>query len=375
MVTVIDHAIAIPTRPATVWEQIREIAQNPIWQANCEQVQFLTTAHRGRGTRWRSTGSRGKEQVIEITAWYDGLGYEYRIVDGVPFSSNRGRIRLQDSPEGTIVQWTFSYELTGFMSGLRNTLSIRGGIDNNIVDGLRNLYTHIKNLKADETFIPEESKSYLKLAPDVSARSQYQPRYPSVLDSKVPKAAPISQAPTLQAQEMASLPIIEEPPIADDDTHPNQAIEPAAEIFAPKSVQSDSFVPKTVQAEALPSFDEPIIEEETVASPKPALSDTVPQISIPPVEETSSPAIESLTLGRDVNKMDTAKISVFEIFGLDKPSETEKVLTITEKPADPAPLAFSDPTPIKPDIEPEAPRRRGLRAALRRKLTNVRLPK
>lgn len=294
----------------------------------------------------------------------------------MPFASNRGRIRLQDSPEGTIVQWTFSYELKGFMSGLRNTLGVKGGIDKNIVDGLRNLYTHIKSLKADdETFIPEESKSYLRAAPDVSARSQYQPRYPSVLDSNIPKAAPISQAPTLKAQEMASLPSIGKPPIADDDTHPNRVIEPAAKIFAPKPVQSDSFVPKTIQAEPLPSFDEPI-EEETVTSPKPALTDTAPQVSISSVEEASSPAVESLTLGRDVDKMDTAKISVFELFGLDKPSETEKVVTISEKPADPAPsVAFSDPTPIKPDIEPEAPRRRGLRAALRRKLTNVRRPK
>jgi hypothetical protein len=366
MVTAIDHAIAIPTRPANVWEQIRDITKNPIWQVNCKQVQFLTSNRNGRGTRWRSTNSRGKEQVIEITAWYEGLGYEYRIVDGASFSSNRGRIRLQDSLEGTIVQWTFSYELKGFMSGLRNALTIKGSVDGEIVDGLRNLYTHIKNLKVDEPLVPEESKSYLKVAPDVTARQQYQPRYPSVLDSKPDNPIVPSQEPLQQAQ---IVPNIVEPPVAADDTEPNPSVKPIVEIPVSKPEADEMFKPKAIQAQELPRLDEPI-EIETASSPKPATIDTSP---VPTMQEKPvSPAVEEW----DVSKLDTAKISVFEVFGLEKPSETEKVFAISEKPAESAlSVSFRDQTPIKPDIDPEVPRRRGLRAALRQRLTKVRLPK
>lgn len=293
MTTMIDHAIAIPTRQANVWEQIRDIRKNPVWQANCKQVQFLTSNQSGRGTRWRIATAQGKEQVIEITAWYEGLGYEYRIVDGVPYASNRGRIRLQDSPEGTIVQWTFSYELKGFLSGLRNSLSIKGNVDSDIIDSLRNLYTHVKNLKADEQFVPEESKSYLKLAPDVDARSQYQPRYPSALDSRPEGEAISSQETLVSAQPVSSVPMIEEPPVAADDTQPNPSVQPAAELpVSPPPVQSDSFMPKTVQADTLPTLKD-LVEEETVTAPKPATSETKPA---PPVQASPSP-VEPLTPG------------------------------------------------------------------------------
>lgn len=367
MTTMIDHAIAIPTRTVNVWEQIRDIHKNPIWQPDCKQVQFLTSNQNGRGARWRSTTAHGKEQVFEITAWYEGLGYEYRIVDGVPFASNRGRIRLQDSPEGTIVQWTFTYELKGILSGIRNTLGVKNAIDNEIIDGLRNLYTHVKNLKADETFSPEESKSYLQHAPDVTARSQYKPRYPSALESQANREE--SPSPGSTVPSMAKVPTIEEPPIAQEDTKPNPSVQPAAEIPVPKTEADDMFKPKTVQAEPLPRLDEPV-EEETAVAPKATTTDTAPM-------QKPSTAVEPLSPGHEVSKLDTAKISVFEVFGLEKPSETERMGAIVEKPDEPtpAPKGFADLTPIKPDINPEVPRRRGLRAALRQKLTNVRLPK
>ncbi|MEO1645976.1 MAG: SRPBCC family protein, partial [Chloroflexota bacterium] len=167
MPTVIDHAIAIPTRPHYVWDVIRDIPQNPTWQPNSQRVQFLTSVKQGRGTRWRNTTPDNREQVFEITAWYEGLGYEYRIVDGSPYPKNRGRIRLQEAPEGTVVQWTFSYEVDGFFGSIRNSIGMRGNADKQVVEGLRQLYGYIKDARNDEAYDPEASKAFLREAPNV----------------------------------------------------------------------------------------------------------------------------------------------------------------------------------------------------------------
>ena len=56
------------------------------------------------------SGKGKNDVVVEISAWYDTLGYEYRIVDGAKFGENQGRIRLQEVAEGTLVRWIFQYE-------------------------------------------------------------------------------------------------------------------------------------------------------------------------------------------------------------------------------------------------------------------------
>ncbi|MDQ7035169.1 MAG: SRPBCC family protein [Anaerolineae bacterium] len=289
--TIIDHAIAIPTKQHNVWEQISDITKFPVWHVDTQAVSFLTTKHSGRGTRYRATTRRGRERVIEITAWYEGLGFEYIIVDGSPYASNRGRIRLQESTDGTIVQWTFTYELTGFLSGLRNSLVVRRGVDNDIIDNLRNIYTYIKELRGEEHFVPEEAKSYLKEAPDVLARSQYQPRYPSKSD---PKIQPVPETAT------AGVSGIIEPPLVEGDTKPNPSIQPeptppAEPISEPtflKDVPDFSQVPSETQVkpEPLPRLTEAETETESVTAPTPTVShestSALPiQAETPPVQK------------------------------------------------------------------------------------------
>jgi hypothetical protein len=430
MTTVIDHAIAIPTKQNNVWELIRDIAQNPDWQLDCQRVQFLSTSKTGRGTRWRNTTAKGKEQVIEVLAWYEGLGYEYRIVDGANFPNTRGRIRLQEAPEGTIVQWTFSYEVKGFMGSLRNNLSTKGQVDAEIIQGLRNLYTAVKESKSDERFVPEESKSYLREAPAVEERAQYQPRHPS----KVQEIVPVEDTdarfkPTRRST--GSMPAIIEPPIAADDTKPNAATQPdvlAITPEAPKAQPRPSMAEPDflrLMPEQMPqsnfspaSTPSPKLEEETAPAPPPLAIDTE---LLQPTTPMPQAKIEPLSPNRDISKVDTAQISVFELFGLPKPSETEKVRAIDDAPIaappvpnpQPAPVnlapsletvavnpapsldipaeelvppaessesvrvaaIFADQTPIIPDVEPESKRRRGLRASLRQRLAPVRLPK
>jgi uncharacterized membrane protein len=404
--TVIDHAIAIPTKQRNVWEHISDISKFPLWQVDVQTVSFLSTKHSGRGTRYRVTTSRGVEQVIEITAWYEGLGFEYIIVDGTAFTNNRGRVRIQESTDGTIVQWTFSYELTGFLSGLRNSLSVRRGLDSDIIDNLRNFYTYIKELRGEEKFTPEEAKSFMQDAPDVVARSQYQPRYPTKSETALP---PVPQ-PT-----QAAAPSIFEPPLAEEDTKPNPAIQQEPVPTVPtipeptflKDMPDFSQKPSAsqVKSEPLPLIEEAQIETETVTVPTPPpvaesrvistaqtameSMSTVEPVSEPTVSDAEADAIYTKPLAglAPVKATDTATISVFEIFGLPKPSETENLRTIQEEAPQLAledPLieastqqirAFTDMQPIVPDIEPEATQRTGLRASLRRKTTRIRLPK
>src|SRR5215213_728479 len=178
--TTIDHRILIPAAPDVVWNYVSDITHNPDWQVDCTDVIFLTSRREGPGLRWRYAAPGGHEMVIAITAWYNGLGYEYYFVDGTPFRENKGRIRLQEIPEGTIVQWTFTYELGGLLGGMRNSLGMRRQIDQTISDSLKTLWQKIKQSTGASRVL--EPKSLMRDAPDVEARSAYQPRHPSVVD-------------------------------------------------------------------------------------------------------------------------------------------------------------------------------------------------
>jgi len=278
--TTIDHAIAIAAPQSVVWVQISDLSKNPRWQANCESVSYLTTMHSGRGTRWRMHTRRGVEYVLEITAWYDRLGYEYVIVDGAPYANSRGRLRLQEAPEGTVVQWTFNYEMKGLLSGLRNSLNVRRSLDREIIESLQNLYTYIKELSPEEAFTPESTKSLIQEAPDVMQRANYQPRHPSALDRM--KAATLEiralddeeeafEGVSVRRSNSGNSPSIFEPPVEDDDTRPNPAIaEPADEQLAePDFLQDASFTAKEPdESLRLPLLDdEEVLEESTEAAP------------------------------------------------------------------------------------------------------------
>jgi hypothetical protein len=152
-----------------------------------------------------------------------------------------------------------------------------------------------------------------------------------------------------------------------------------------------------VKPEPLPRIEEAQIETETVTVPTPPPVAESTLIATPPVEPAPEPTVNDVEADAiytkplaglpPVKATDTATISVFEIFGLPKPSETENLRTIQEEAPQlilEDPLieastqqirAFTDIEPIVPDIEPEATQRTGLRASLRRKTTRIRLPK
>ena len=394
MTTVIDHAIAIPTKQTNVWAVLSDLTQNTMWQADCDDVTFLTTMHDGRGTRWRNISPVGREYVIEITAWYDGLGYEYVIVDGVPYSENRGRIRLQEAPEGTVVQWTFSYEMSGLLAGLRNSMGTKRAVENDIIDSLRNLYNYIKHLRGDEAFDASEAKSLMREAPDVEARAKYQPRHPSSVNiDKVPdditpqqatppEAEPVAQSRPLEDDARYMPPAdfkISEPPVAEDDTRPNpktsQEMDSVPDTPQQDTVNEPDFLQGLPTAEQVSSASD--VEEATPAEPAPKEPTSAEQPARETPEPTSSlwlddkptsePTRADATIPEPpVDARDTGSVSVFDIFGLEKPSETQQMKALRQAQIERA----SD------DIQAPAPPRRrvGLRAKLRAQQVNVRLP-
>ena len=241
--TIIDHRILIPAAPDVVWEYISDITHNPDWQVDCQEVIFLTSRREGPGVRWRYAAPNGHESVVAVTAWYNGLGYEYYLVDGVPYRENKGRIRLQEIPEGTIVQWTFTYELGGLFGGMRNALSVSRQVDHTIAESLKTLWQKIKQSGA--TARPHEAKSLMRDAPNVDARSAYQPRHPAHMDVEAQKLNPELMAkfqpePPISDDDGQSISIIDEPPIKQEDTRPRPAVTvPSLEAVIPPDLEGE----------------------------------------------------------------------------------------------------------------------------------------
>jgi uncharacterized membrane protein len=395
--TLIDHQILIPASQTKVWTTLSDLQQNPLWQANCQAVSVLTTMKSGPGTRWRSTTKSGREQVIEITAWYDRLGYEYRIVDGSSLQNNKGLFRLQEIPEGTILQWTLSYDPSGFLSGLRDSLQTRRKLDTEITDSLRQFYRlhssrHNANAAATGNI---ETKSLMREAPDVEARASYQPRHPS----NVEEAGAATSRPAGPAFRMnrdiarpSERQSIEpsfaetgfaEPAVEEGDTRPNvvvaQVTQPAAPLdtdaaFRPPvadltSVQSQSqtqastpiteereqviLEPEVQPLETAPSFSAPEPEPETpaaettpTATSVPTAATSIPHVSERPVLETFDDDVLGYV---DTRELDTAKISVFELFGIPKPSDSQQLARV-EPPQISESSEVLQPISIDPEV-------------------------
>lgn len=447
--TTIDQRILIPAGPEAVWEQLSNIANNPNWQIDCKSISFLSSRREGPGVRWRYTSDKGRDYVLETTAWYDGLGYEYTIVDGAAYRQVRGRIRLQEIPEGTIVQWTFSYELPGVLGGLRNAMSVRRGLENTMAESLRMLWRKV-NEKRDSSQ-SHEAKSLMRDALDYEARSRYKSRHTSAAPESQddtherfrPDAAR-SESPAQPAQ-----PVIPEPPVAEDDTRPSPSVTPAE----PEQTVSPPPQPITEPPMAEPDFlagvpaedDTPIQPEPTRVTPAPPVSPAPPPTPSEPVQEPppvtaeddfarfrpppvpaldNTPAIiepvaqeqpesstpapppipepaaevppvagvpddtrenapiietdDSQRATSESAKLDTSEVSIWEVFGMPRPSETQEMAAVKLDEVAAAPIPESEP---EPELHPQPVERTapaittsiiGLRIRLRRKLVRLR---
>ena len=392
--TILDHRILIPKSPEKIWEFLSDLSQNSAWQVDCKTVSVLTPKHTGAGMRWRYTSNSGRSYVAEITAWYDGLGYEYTIVDGVPFSENKGRIRLQEIAEGTVVQWTFTYETSGMLAGVRNAVSLKRQFEGTMVDSLKNLWKVLQKVMPDDR--PREVKSLMRDAPDYESRTQYRPRHAptkSELDAQPLPESSVSEIiePPISADDtrprapvrMDSLPVQDEPiaetstafsqPVDDPDTGTIEPVvypllvekQPDARDFVPRPpdrrIESDfSSVPsRRATQEMKPIISEPVPPAEPISVKADEPLEVVP-LAPPKVEPASS------TASFDTVKMATGEMSVFELFGLPRPSQTQEINRVVI----PEPVPETIETPVI-SIKPT---RIGLRLVLRRKHIAIRRP-
>jgi hypothetical protein len=380
--TTIDHRILIPVPQAVVWDYIRKLGNASRWQIDLKGVSVLTSKTEGVGTRWRETHESGREYVAEIRAWYEGLGYQYLYVERPPLKNAVSTIRLQEIAEGTIVQWTFEYDIGGVLSGVRNSFGISRQIDSNIQGSLKKLYLQLKTDRARVMEPGIETKALMRDAPDAEARAQYRPRHPSALpDSDMPTSAPI----------VSSGHVIFEPPINQDDTRPTRA------VAAITDEQIAAYPGSTPEPQPEPDFlaSLPSVNDDT--SPVRDTLGNVQPIDIDAVrrelDDQPAPAATALVIPEPAptdsqRLMDTSNMSIWEVFGVPRPSETGEYQKVVVEPvAEPASTSPKSKSPrskkpgaavsLVPAVASATPpipfiTGRGLRSQMRRRLVRLR---
>ncbi len=344
---VIDLEILIPASPEFIWRFLGDPSALPKWQEDVSSVSFLSTQRDGQGARWRASSEKSNDVVVEVSAWYDTLGYEYRLMDGASFADNQGRIRLHEVTDGTLVRWTFQYEAGGLFGGLRNAMRLKRSTTNQLQASLRNLHQLI--MQESGGISTHEAKASVREAPDVGERLSYQPRHPSAFHEETPEelaedateAASYRQPVAYDEFEAAPAPLL-----ADTDTKPNPvAISSAADeelLTAPEPAPDDTkpirVSPPLIETPAAPEtrLPEPQLPEPRIPDARltePRLPETrrpetrLPEPVIEP-EPISRPAASTLPS----ETRDSAHLSVFEVFGLRKPSEANSRASRAEAP-------------------------------------------
>ncbi len=344
--TIIDHRVLVNAPPEVVWELLGDLAALPKWHINCQDTRILTTQSQGVGVRRRNTMSSGPDTVEEILTWYNNLGFEYTVVDGPRYHSNRGRLRLQAIPEGTVVQWTFEYQLGGALAFLRDFF-LRRRLNDEAARSLKRFKQLVESagIRMDAATVERVS---LRPAPDVNARAALGeattrarnvkvelPQTPPAASEKTQVRLPPTPPPDRTAPQTRpavldigadDLPPLEgiavEPPRAEEDTRPRPPVETPAPTSTPLP---EPDLPPLAEETAL---QDTVRREPADLAPLPDLdtNDTVPVA--PPVEDFS-PLLER----RPVELAEPPYTAPIE-----PPVEAEPEQAIEEHESQPVPL-------------------------------------
>lgn len=311
--TLIDQRILIPAPAQAVWQIIADHRLLPQWRSDVQTTSILTTRSDSRGTRRRITPRNSRKDIIEeITVWYDGVGYEYHIVDGSPYKSFFSRIRLQSTPDGTIVQWTMTFELGNLLKRFLQGRSHRRRLEKLAIESLRNLrrYVASKGITIDAQ---HREKTRIKEAPDADARAEYGAK---IIATKTPD--PVIDEPPIRIEDTPSVPRVVPPSFlaeAMKDVAPPPAVEPKEDTRPVQPITDKQVAAaEAVKETPLPA---PIIPEPPIDP----VSDTKPKqpVFAPRTEAPAAPAKEDLP--PPTGKRDTGQISIWEVFGLDRPKD------------------------------------------------------
>jgi hypothetical protein len=369
---IIDKRVQIVTPSQVIWDFIRDISRNPSWQVDYASVSFITPRREGPGVRWRYTTPTGHECVVEISAWYNRIGYEYHYVDGMPFRENTGRIRLQEVPEGTIVQWTFSYQTSGLFTARRVVKQLELAIE----DNLQNLKKQFSQTRGTRAF---ESKTLMRDAPDVSIREQYKPRHPSlstVRDSAyTPPRSPILIEPPVASGDAEPVtPIVDkpirktgasiyEPPIEQSDTRPRPPV--PVQPIKTASRLDESTVPPRLRVPDAPIAEPDFLEDfnavreteeraaidQAIFEPAVSLEDTKPTSAVKPVTDAAPVVTEPPPMEAE-KTIETPAAMRTEPKLLAPPEKVIEQVSQLQGETDATPVFVKPESPAKPESAP-----------------------
>lgn len=329
----IDRRVLIGAPPEAIWGVLGDLAALSRWHVNCKQSSILTTFSRGVGARRRNFMKNGPDTVEEIVSWYENLGYEYRVVDGLPFRRNLGRLRLQAIPEGTIVQWTFDYQLGGLLGGLRDRLFFHRRLDHEIADSLKQLKRLVESSGARMDATTRDKVS-MRPAPSASERAARAARAqqsaaspqageatttsaPSLLPPDAAPERPRQPAPVAFEDDLPPLPGIDEPPLSDEDTKPTgqtasgNAPRPAAEppetpaamsqgmpLPEPDSAKADTQPVSPPSAEQPPALQDVPPPPLAAPQPPPEAEEPLPEAPSPTPSDRTHPSLPVVEASR-----------------------------------------------------------------------------
>jgi hypothetical protein len=382
-VALIDQRILIDASPQVIWDLISDPDKLTRWHTGYAGVSVLTTQRTGAGTRRRcALAGGGKDVIEEITAWMDGLGYEYRLIEGGPYRAMQGRLRLQAVPDGISVQWTISYQPKGLLGLLRDYLGGHRRVAQMMADSLRQLR---RQVEAQGVRMTEEqrAKAGIQDRLDANARAQYQRRFappPGLESPDQPDAVmpAVDLSPTLEESSQATPPPVPEVPAApvpsfvaeleieigepdfdpEADTRPRapeglrealveQASVESRPIIDPIRPGERTLVGTEIRAQTagvVPPPPERITPPEpaapvvlpSAASPSPAAPPAAPEPThqrvtpargIPSVVPTPRAPVadDNADVKRppQTPKTDSGEISIWEVFGVKRPSEQD----------------------------------------------------
>lgn len=332
MATLIDQRVQIPAPTHAVWAILADSTQIPRWRVDCQQIHFMTPRQFGVGMQRQCVPPRGKPTVEEITAWYEGLGYEYQITNNRRYRSWRARLRLQAVPEGTVVQWTITYEPRGIINRILNAIGGRAEVEEESADSLRNLRRMVEALgigveqRKRQTLQPVQkivrTSTQPIVVPTEDAEADTKPRKPEGLQEAL-------DAMDAEAEKAAEAHAIPAPP--PEAFAPPQPISPPtpAEPIAPTEPEKEDSPTEPKKPEALP----PGMPESLKATPPRG----VPKVDLAKLrfadevedDEDDRPELRTqqirpgMPLPPPTQKQDTGEISIWEAFGIAPPSKAD----------------------------------------------------